>query len=142
MKRKWSAPTELTVLIDKGTLTDVEKMSDAELKNGLEKGGYSFTKTFQSKGDYVHRRIVDNDVLISVGENIANFNGYIELNISAAFLWDEMKEPRTASELEKALEEHFNLPHDKAVEDVLDFLKELQENDMVIVSRRGDVDDR
>lgn len=91
-------------------------------------------KKFQSKSDYIHRRIADSDVLISVGGNIANFNGYIELNASAAFLWDEMKEPRTATDLEKSLEKHFDVSHEQAVEDVLYFLKELQENDMVNVS--------
>lgn len=112
---------------------DAENMSDTELKTVREQGGCKSSKKFQSKSDYVHRRIVDNDVLISVGENIANFNGYIELNSSAAFLWDEMKEPRTSGELEKSLEEHFHLPHETAVADVQDFLKELQENDMVLV---------
>ena len=112
---------------------DAENMSDTELKTVREQGGCKSSKKFQSKSDYVHRRIVDNDVLISVGENIANFNGYIELNSSAAFLWDEMKEPRTSGELEKSLEEHFHLPHETAAEDVQDFLKELQDNDMVLV---------
>lgn len=112
---------------------DAENMSDTELKTMREQGGCKSSKKFQSKSDYVHRRIVDNDVLISVGENIANFNGYIELNSSAAFLWDEMKEPRTSGELEKSLEEHFHLPHETAVADVQDFLKELQDNDMVLV---------
>lgn len=134
MKKRRTEPKLSEIPFDAGTLKDVKTMSDAELKIVLEKGGYRFSKKFQSKSDYIHRRIADNDVLISVGENIANFNGYIELNSSAAFLWSEMKEPRTSGELEKALEEHFNLPHEKAVEDVLDFLKELQKNDMVLVS--------
>lgn len=134
MKKRWTEPKTLKIPFDTGSLKGAETMSDAELKITLEKGGYKFSKKFQSKSDYVHRRIASNDVLISVGENIANFNGYIELNSSAAFLWDEMKEPRTSEELEKALEEHFHLSHEKAVEDVIDFLKELRENDMVLVS--------
>lgn len=109
-------------------------MNDAELKSMLEKCSGKSSKKFQSKSDYIHRRIADNEVLISIGGNIADFNGYIELNASAAFLWDEMKGPRTPEELGKSLEEHFNLPHEKALEDVLDFLNELQENGMVTVS--------
>ncbi len=109
-------------------------MNDAELKSMLEKCSGKSSKKFQSKSDYIHRRIADNEVLISIGGNIADFNGYIELNASAAFLWDEMKDPRTPEELGKSLEEHFNLPHEKALEDVLDFLNELQENGMVTVS--------
>lgn len=134
MKKRWTEPKMEEIPFDTSTLKNVETMSDAELKITLEKGGYIFSKKFQSKSDYVHRRIAGNDVLISVGENIANFNGYIELNSSAAFLWDEMKEPRTSEELEKALAEHFHLSQEKAVEDVQDFLKELRENDMVLLS--------
>lgn len=88
-------------------------------------------KTFQTKKSYVHRKVADKDVLISVGRNIANFNGYIELNASAAFLWEEMKEPRTVAELEQALEKQFDLPHEQAAEDVHDFLEELQKQAMV-----------
>ena len=133
LKKRWETPA-ISVSFDTRIFNDAENMNNAESKIRLEKGGYKFLKKFQSKSDYVHRRIADNDVMICVGRNIANFNGYIEMNASAAFLWDEMKEPRTSGELEKSLEEHFNLPHEKAVEDVLDFLKELQKNDMVTVS--------
>lgn len=118
---------------DLSSLGDVTELSDAELKIRLEQGGYVFRKKFQAKPDYIHRQIMDSDVLISVGGNIANFNGYIELNSSAALLWDEMKTPRTTSELEAALEARFGIPHEQAVEDVLDFLKELQDHDMVEV---------
>lgn len=133
MKRKWSTPNMSTIPFDLDKLGDISNLSDAELKMKLEEGGYSFNKRFQVKNNYIHRKIADSDVLISIGENIANFNGYIQLNTSAAFLWDEMKEPKTCMELEQALENQFNLPHEQAVEDALDFLKELQTNDMVVI---------
>lgn len=90
-------------------------------------------KKFQTKSNFVHRKIADNDVLISIGGNIANFNGYIELNASAAFLWEEMKEPKTIAELEKAMEEQFGLSNAEAAEDVKSFLEELQEHDMILL---------
>lgn len=125
MGKIWTEPrwTEIPFKIE-------ENMSDAELKMRLEESGYKFSKKFQVKEGYVHRRNADNDVLISAGDS----NGYIELNASAAFLWDEMREPRMSGELEKSLERHFNLPHETAVKEVLDFLKELQKNGMVVIS--------
>ena len=134
MKKEWAEPKMSVQQVDMDKLGDTSQLADAKLKIRLEEAGYEFKKKYQASENYIHRRIAENDVLISVGENIANFNGYIELNSSAAFLWNELKEPRTSSELEKALEEHFDLPHLKAVEDVQDFLKELKENDMVLVS--------
>ena len=134
MKKKWTSPVFVSQPIDLSGLGDVNQLSDAELKIELEKRGKTFSKRFQIKSCYLLRQIGGSNVLVSVGENIVNFNGYIELNVGASFLCKEMKEPRTASELEKALEDEFQLPHSKAVEDVLEFLKELQEKDMVMVS--------
>lgn len=91
------------------------------------------SEKYRLKNTYFHRRIVDSDVLISVGENVANFNGYIELNESAAFLCDELKEPRTEEELAKALADRFSIFEDEAKEDVSDFLGELKDNGMVDV---------
>lgn len=87
---------------------------------------------YQVKNCYIHRNIAGNNVLISVGENIANFNGYIELNDSASFLWEQLKEPKSVSELEQALADTFDIARKTAAEDVKDFLGELLEHDMVM----------
>lgn len=130
----WMKPMFTEVPIDLSGLGDMRQLSDAELKIELENRGYSFKKKFQIKSSYLQREIGDSDVVISVGQNIADFNGYIELNTGASFLCNEMKEPRTTNELEEALEKEFHIPHKQAVEDVLDFLIVLREKDMVIVS--------
>ncbi len=133
MKRKFVMPSVSAFPCDLSSFGDVKNMSDAELKLKMEENGYQFTKTFQSKSNYIHRKVADSDVLISIGENVANFNGYIELNASAACLWEQMKEPQTSAQLEKTLEETFGISHEQAVADVLDFLKELQIHDMVLI---------
>lgn len=89
--------------------------------------------TYQVKPGYIHRKVAGSDVLISVGGNVADFNGYIELNAAAANLWDWMKEPCTAEQLSEKLENTFGIDHAQAEADVWDFLKELQEHDMVVV---------
>lgn len=64
--------------------TDRERVtSDTHL---IDESSSNSLKRFQSKSTFVHRRVADSNVLISVGQNIANFNGYIELNTSADFL--------------------------------------------------------
>lgn len=133
MKKKWSSPTVSVFQCDIRKLEGLVNADDAEWKEKLEKVGYLFSKTFQTKDTYVYRKIAGGDVLISIGENIANFNGYVELNKSAALLWRAMQEPLTVGELEKLLEKHFEIPHQQAVRDVLEFLKVLQENNMLLV---------
>lgn len=115
-------------------LGDVTQLSDAELKIKQEQSEYRLSKTYQASENYIHRKIADSDVLISVGSNIANFNGYIQMNESAVILWEKLQMPCKLNELEQELEVKYGISHEKAVEDVQDFLKELLEHDMVMIS--------
>ncbi len=90
-------------------------------------------RTYQRKSSYVHRKVAGTDVLISIGENIANFSGYIQLNPSAACIWEALREPNTAAGLARALEETFDIPTAQAEEDVAEFLRELIAHDMVLI---------
>lgn len=87
--------------------------------------------SYRASSNFIHRTVAGNDVLISVGGNIANFNGYIQLNETAAFLWEQLKEPKTADELIKALTGEFDVTAEQASADVEEFLNELKENGMV-----------
>lgn len=82
-------------------------------------------KKYQAASNYIHRAIAGSDVLISVGANIANFNGYISLNPTAAFLWDAMKEPKTMTELVQALQTEFEVDSATAVDDTQEFINDM-----------------
>ena len=71
--------------------------------------------------------------MISIGSNIADFNGYIELNKSAVLLWNKLQTPCSFNELVKVLEEKYVLEHVQAVNDVLDFINVLKKHNMVMV---------
>lgn len=86
---------------------------------------------YQAKNCYVHRKVAGNDVLISVGANVARFNGYITLNPTASFLWDALIQPRTAAELTQMMTEEFEVSRETAQTDVEQFLEMLTQNDMV-----------
>ena len=134
MKKTWTSPSISTIPCDvKSIQGDIGKMSDKELAEQLEKCGYHPQKKYSAKNTFIHRSIAGTDVLISVGENIANFNGYIQINSSGLCLWEKMKEPSTLSQLEAVLEEKYDITHEQAVEDVTDFLKVLQEHEMITV---------
>lgn len=87
-------------------------------------------KIYQVKPGYVHRKVAGADVLISVGGNVANFNGYIELNEAASHLWDWLKEPCTCAQLAEKLAGTFAVSVPQAEEDVRAFLDELLAHDM------------
>lgn len=86
---------------------------------------------FRAKKNYIHRKVANRDVLISVGENVANFNGYIELNSTASFIWETLNKACTADALAKALIKEFSVGQDQAKADVAEFLELLKEHDMV-----------
>lgn len=86
---------------------------------------------FQASPNFIHRKITGLDVLISVGENIAKFNGYIQLNAAAAFLWDTLQRPNTPEELTQLLAQHFGISRETACVDVAEFLGELAVHNMV-----------
>ena len=133
MKLKWESPEMSVIPIDLNGLGDVDQLSNAELKMKLEQAGYKFQKTYQASENYIHRKIADSDVLISVGSNIANFNVYIEINESAADLWAKLQQPSKLGELEQVLEEKYGINHEIAVQDVLDFIQLLKEHNMVVI---------
>ena len=78
LKKNWMTPEMTVKQIDLDKLGDLRNLSDAELKLKLEAAGFPFTATFQVKDNYVHRKVAGNDVLIAIGEDVANFNGYIQ----------------------------------------------------------------
>ncbi|MDO4974491.1 MAG: PqqD family protein [Eubacteriales bacterium] len=87
--------------------------------------------SYRASSNFIHRTVAGNDVLISVGGNIANFNGYIQLNETAAFLWQQLSSPKTEEELCAALIGEFEVSAEQAAADVKEFLGELVEEKMV-----------
>ena len=88
-------------------------------------------KLFCAKKGYIHRKIINEDVLISVGSGIADFNGYISLNSTASFLWDMLKEAKSIQELSEALAEEFDVSLDEAKTDVNEFILMLLDKGML-----------
>ena len=86
---------------------------------------------YTASPDYIHRKIAGKNVLVSIGGNIANFNGYVQLNDTAAFLWAQLREPKTAGELAAALTAEFDVASEQAGADVREFLDTLAEAGMV-----------
>lgn len=93
--------------------------------------GEIMQKTFRVKKTYVHRKVARKDVLIPIGGNIANFNGFIELNETAAFLWDELKIPCTGDMLSEKITVEFDVPLEIARQDVKEMLQMFLNNEMI-----------
>lgn len=78
---------------------------------------------YQTAPGFIHRKIADADVLVSVGANVAVFNGYITLNETCAFLWDLMQTPKSAEQLAQRLTDQYDVTYQQALTDVGELLK-------------------
>lgn len=83
--------------------------------------------------NYILRKVAGTYALISVGANIANFNGFVQLNETAAFLWKQLETPKSAEELISALLAEFEVSREEASKDVMEFLQLLIEENMVSI---------
>ena len=85
---------------------------------------------YQTNPCYLHRKIAGEDILISLGGNVANFNGYVSLNPTSSFLWDALATPKNLEQLVQALQTEFSVEYSVAKADVQEFLAELLEKGM------------
>ena len=92
---------------------------------------------YQASNNFVYRQITGLDVLISVGGNIANFDGYVQLNATASAIWQFLSVPRSAADVEGMLLERYQLPAEEARADVSEFLDLLKAHNMVTVTDDG-----
>ena len=79
----------------------------------------------QLKEGYVLREVAGNYIVVAVGDAVKNFNGIINLNESAAFLWKLLLEDVTEEQLVERLLEEYEVEREMAEKDVKAFLDKL-----------------
>lgn len=73
---------------------------------------------FVANENYILRDIADQSVLVSIGSEIADFCGVVNLNATAKELWSALQNGATKGELVKNLTDKFSVSEDTASEDV------------------------
>jgi len=85
------------------------------------------TKVTVSK-DYVFCKVEDEMVLLGMEDGI-----YYGLNPVGAFIWEEIKEPKTIDEIRDAVLSEYEVEKDECEKDLYELLRELVEKGLVIV---------
>lgn len=83
------------------------------------------------KEGFILRKIANNDMVVPIGNNIADFNGIISLNESAAFLWKRLKEGAELQQLAETLTKEYNINREQAEVDAEDFIERLQKAELL-----------
>ena len=66
------------------------------------------TARFQRNPDFIHRKIVDESVLVPIHKDIADMNAIYVLNEVGDFIWEHLETPATGGELINEILEIFD----------------------------------
>lgn len=89
---------------------------------------------YKTQDCYIHRKIIDYDLLVPILHHGAKNNGIILLNETAVFLWNEIQTEKTVDELCKALSEEYGIKHEDVVDDVMQFIDDMLSFDAIVGS--------
>ncbi len=85
----------------------------------------------KAKEGFVLRHIVDEYILMPVGDNITRFKGTILLNAVSAFVWEKLQDPVSKADLLQAVVDAFEVDEAAAEADLDDLLATLREFDVI-----------
>ena len=80
----------------------------------------------KAKEGFVLRNIVDEYILMPVGDNIAKFKGTILLNEVSALIWEKLQNPVSKEDLLQAVLDEFEVERSVAAADLDDLLTTLR----------------
>ena len=83
------------------------------------------------KSDFTLREIAGDYIVIPTGENYLDFGAVISLNETGAFLWNLLKEEKSADELAVSLMTEYGIDNDTAVADTNDFVAILSQHGLI-----------
>ena len=70
------------------------------------------------KDGFVKQQLGNKTIVVSAGELTKDFHGMIELNYTAADIWEWLSQGYTCEEMAKLMVEKYNINHDKAQSDI------------------------
>lgn len=83
------------------------------------------------KKEFKLTEVVDEYILVPIGETTVSFNGLGTLNEVGAFLWNHIEECENEEELLKTLLSEYDVDEETAKTDINEFLSQLRERDII-----------
>ena len=83
------------------------------------------------KDGFVLRQVVDNYVVVAVGDAVMDFSGMISLNETGAFFWHQLEKGVTEEEMVQALLSEYDVPEEVARRDAAMYLQKLKDAGLV-----------
>lgn len=87
----------------------------------------------QLKYNFMINEVAGTLVAVAVGENASEFNGFVKLNDTAAFLFDLLNEETAVEQIVSAMKNEYEGADENEIREVvLGFLAELKENGLLV----------
>lgn len=83
------------------------------------------------KDDFILRKVADTYVVVPVNSMTLDFNGIINLNETGAFLFELLQKGATKEELLDKMLEEYDVPQNKASEDIDIFIQKVRDADIL-----------
>jgi hypothetical protein len=81
---------------------------------------------------FIFRKVVDEMILVPIHQKVDEMDSIYTLNDVGAFIWENLREPRSFTDLESALKEAYDAPEDQISADLEQFLGTLMAFDAVV----------
>ncbi|MCI5970952.1 MAG: PqqD family protein [Clostridia bacterium] len=78
------------------------------------------------KEGFIVKKVIDDYVVVPVGDNFMDFSSIINLNETGAFLWQCMENDITEDELVNLLSKEYEVDASEVKDDVADFIESLK----------------
>ncbi len=77
------------------------------------------------KRDVLLHKVGDEDLLVPLGSKIVDLNGFLILNATGSYVWEQLAEDRSVADLATVVSDRFDVDRDCALRDVQTFVDEL-----------------
>lgn len=81
--------------------------------------------------DFILREMDDMNIVVAVGDAAKDFNGVINLNSTAVFMWKKLAEGCTCEELVEAILAEYDVEKSKAEADASNFISALKKENII-----------
>lgn len=82
-------------------------------------------RRYQRNPDFIHRKIVDESVLVPIHQNVADMNCIYTLNAVGATIWEQLESSASMDDLRTRLMDEYDADPDVLTADLQRFLGEL-----------------
>lgn len=85
------------------------------------------------KEGFMLRKMNEINIVVPVGKEVKNFNGYIQLNETGTFFWEQLSKGCTKEELISAILNEYDITEEIATQDVETFIDKLTKENLLEV---------